>query len=349
MMLPMLTLRAHALPLAILLALCALAASFKLGHLGITPNSDYQSYIATAQVLSGLPAQAYPERLLKPLAPLVVAAAAPALGFPAAFVLEVVLFYFAFALAFYALAYAFLEDRWLALVAALFGALSYPMLRYGLDLYTETGAQFFYLLSLLLTLFYLRMPSRRLLLANALAIGIGFLWKEYSAVAGLAFALVLLFERGTLRRRAAGLGLLAFVALIPTVLVQLWVYAAYHYTYLSWYLQGGASGFATQFTLHNLAKSLAALLGLAWLLVPVGIWHLPELSAVQRRFLAMVIPASFAALLWGYVSSRLFYVMAPALVLLAVYGLARLPRWVHVLAVAVALIANFAALVLLTA
>lgn len=342
----MTTLRFHRFALAGLLLICAFAAVGKLTYIGTTPNSDYESYLATAQHFSDIPATVYPQRVLKPLAPLGVAAVAPFIGFSAAFLFEVVLFYFAFALALYWLAYLYFKNRRLAFFAALLGALSYPLLRYGLDLYTETGALFFYVLSLALTLIYIQTPSRRILCINALVIGIGLIWKEYSVVAGLVFGLTLLFENATVRAKVQNLFLLGLISLTPTALVQLWVFLAYHYTYFNWYLAGGASGFKTEFTLHNFAKSFAALLGLGWLLVPVGAVYFFELSPSQKRFLQVAIPASLIALVWGYVSSRLFYVMAPAFILLAVYGLSRLPKWAQVCAVVVIVGGNIAWLIL---
>ncbi|MHB8660821.1 MAG: hypothetical protein ACYC75_02720 [Minisyncoccota bacterium] len=335
------TLIPHRVAIAAILIICALAAIFKLGHIGTTFNSDYTSYIETARLFSGQPTAAlHPERVLKPLAPVVVAAIAPFSGYSTAFLIEVVFFYLAFALVLYSLAWFFFEDRWLAFIAALLGALSYPILRYGVDLYTETGAQFFYVLSLVLTLLFIKRPSRKLLIANGLALGIGLLWKEYSVVAGLIFGLILLLQNISWRVRIADLALLALISLTPTLLVQLWVYFAYHYTYFNWYLAGGASGFATQFTAHNIIKSVAALLGLAWLFVPFGFRRFRELSVSQKKFLYYVIPASMVALLWGYVSSRLFYVMAPAFILLAVFGISKTPRWIQICALIFTVAAN---------
>jgi 4-amino-4-deoxy-L-arabinose transferase-like glycosyltransferase len=80
---------------------------------------------------------------------------------------------------------SFLSTKWQALAFALLSALSYPLLRYGVDLYTETGALFFYVLSFLITLWYLKRPSVKLIIANGLVISIGFLWKEYTIVNAL--------------------------------------------------------------------------------------------------------------------------------------------------------------------
>jgi hypothetical protein len=326
--------------LAALLLLAALAGGVKLATVGTTPNSDYDSYIATAQLFSGLPASEHPERILKPLAPLAVALVAPVLGFPQGFVFVAFVFYLAFAAALYALGWAFFRDRFAAVCVALLGALSYPLLRYGVDLYTETGALFLFVLSLYLLLHYAKEPSARLVMANASVIGIALLWKEYSVVAGLAFGLLLLFERNAWKIKIGRLTLLALFSIAPTLLVQVWVYLTYGYTYLDWYVSGGASGFATEFTLTNLVKSTAALLGVAWLFVPLGLHRFASLPQPSRAFLFSVIPATMACFAWGYVSSRLFYVMAPAFLLLAVLGLSRLPRGLQYAGLGVSLAAN---------
>ena len=340
MMARMRTLRRHRTALAIVLALCSLAAGFKLVFVGTTSNSDYESYLDTAHLFSGVPAHAHPERLLKPLAPLGVAAGTPIMGPASAFLFEMLVFYLALGLAMYALGWAFFGDQRLAAFGALLCTLSYPMLRYGVDLYTETGAIFFYVSSLWLTAAYLSRPSERLRVMNALMIGVGFLWKEYSVVAGMIFALALAFEQVAWRERVRNLALLAVVALIPTALVQAWVYSAFYYTYLDWYRIGGRSGFATQFTLHNVVKSFGALLALAWLLVPLGFLRLRSLEAWQKRFLLVAIPVPFVCLAWGFVSSRLFFVAAPAFILLALLGIRTWPRWAQYAIVALCIAVN---------
>ena len=345
----MATLREHRLALGILLAVCALAAFGKLGLIGTEPSSDYTGYIETAKLLSGLPAEVHPERLLKPLAPLGTALLAPLTGFPTAFLFEVLLGYFAFALVLYALGYAFFEDRWKALTVALLSVLSYPLLRYGVDLYTETWALFFYCLSLLLTLRYLKVPSKKLIIANALVISIGFLWKEYSVVTGIIFALALITEPIPARARISNLVLLGVAALPFTLLVQAWVYLSYHYTYLDWYLEGGGGspGFQLEFTLRNIVKSSVALLGVAWLLVPLGLRRFRELALPHRRFIALAILPPFMPPLWGHVGSRIFYPTAPVFVLLAVVGLYALPKPYRVPALLLALLFDIVALLLI--
>jgi hypothetical protein len=330
----------HRTPLVFLLIVCTIAVIFRFTFIDLTPNSDYSSYIATAQVFAGLEAPEFPARILKPLAPALVALGAPYFGFRTSFIGEVALLYLAFALVFYFLAFTFLKDRRLALIATLFSILSYPLLRYGLDLYTETGALFFYVLALGLTFQYLETPARRTLVLASLIIGAGLLWKEYVVINGLILGIVLLFEAIPTREKIKNLLVLGVLSLGPSLLVQLWVYSAFGYTYLDWYRTGGVGGFATEYTLYNLTKSLAALLGLAWLLVPAGLTRWTLLTQTQRRFLTIAIPPTLIGFCWGFVSSRLFYVMAPSWILIATIGLSSLPRNIQNLLVAVVLIAN---------
>lgn len=330
----------HRTSLLFLFIVCSIAVVFRFGYIELTPNSDYHSYIATAQVFAGLEAPEVPARILKPLAPALVAVGAPYFGFRASFLGEVALLYFAFAFAFYFLAFSFFKEQRLALIATLFSILSYPLLRYGLDLYTETGALFFYVLALGLTFKYLETPSRRTLVLASITIGAGLLWKEYVVVNGLILGILLLLEATCSREKIKNLFILGVLSLGPSLLVQLWVYQTFGYTYVDWYLTGGVGGFATEFTLFNLTKSLAALLGLAWLLVPVGLTKWTSLTPTQRRFLSIAIPPTLLGFCWGFVSSRLFYVMAPSWILIATIGLSSLPRKIQHGLIATVLIAN---------
>lgn len=326
------------------LGLClALVACFRFSYVPLTPNSDYTSYVSTAQYFSGIPsAEVYPQRILKPLGPLGVAVLELAATPQTAFIIEVLIFYFLFGGALYFLAFEFFQDRRAALIAALLGTVSYPMMRYGLDLYTETGAQFFYVLALLFMLRYLKAPSYSRLLAAAVTIGIGLLWKEYSLVTGFGFGLMLLFERTPFGQKIKNLILLGVGSLLPSLLVQAWVFENLHYSYLDWYRTGGANGFATEYTPKNLIKSVAALLGLGWVFVPSGVFQIKKLGFGEPRFNFILFStlASLLCLAWGFVSSRLFFVVAIPAILIAVTAMMRLPKKMQIVATTVILLGN---------
>jgi len=313
-------------PVLLILCIGAGLAAFKFHTVGLTPNGDYDGYLETAQLFRGAPnATILPGRILKPLNPLIVAAEENILTPETAFLTQVVVFYFLFLIAcyFFGRAFGFAKKESVLLTLVL-GA-SYPVLKYGVDLYTETGALFFYISSLALTLWYMRAPSKRLVFVNALVLTIGFLWKEYSAVSVLIFGLAILFHPGLSRRiKFEDLAILGSIFFVVNFAWQVVVYFQYHYSYLSWYQTAGASGFKSQFTIKNIVKSVGALLGLAWLLVPFGMLHFKNLAEWQKRFLILTIPVSFVAFLWGNVSSRLFFVMAPAFALFAILALSKI-------------------------
>jgi len=314
------------LPILLILCVGAGLAAFKLYTVGLTPNGDYEGYLETAQLFRGVPgASVLPGRILKPLNPLVVAVEENMMTPETAFLAQVIVFYFLFLIVCYAFGRAFgLSKKESMLLTLMLGA-SYPILKYGIDLYTETGALFFYISSLILTLWYLRAPSMRIVLANAAIVTVGFLWKEYSAVSAIIFGFAILFHPElSWRARIKDLATFAGIFIAINLLWQAYIYFTYHYTYLSWYTTAGASGFKSQFTVKNLVKSTGAILGLAWLLVPWGILRFPSLAWWQKRFLAIAIPASLIAFLWGNVSSRLFFVMAPVFALFALLTLQRI-------------------------
>jgi len=317
------------LPVLLILCIGAGLAAFKLHTVGLTPNGDYDGYLETAQLFRGAPnAPILPGRILKPLNPLVVALEENVMSPETAFLAQVVVFYFLFLIVCYFFGRAFgFEKKESVLLTLILGA-SYPILKYGVDLYTETGALFFYVLSLALTLWYMRVPSKRIVLVNALVLTIGFLWKEYSAVSALIFGLAILFHTGLSRRiKFEDLAILGGIFFVVNFAWQVVVYLQYHYTYLSWYQTAGASGFKSQFTIKNIVKSVGALLGLAWLLVPFGMLHFKNLTAWQKQFFILSIPVSCVAFLWGNVSSRLFFVIAPAFALFAILALSRMKNF----------------------
>ncbi len=326
-----------------LFAIDACAMVLKLHFIPFTPSSDYAQYVGTARALGGEPgAEVSMQRILKPLAPAVVAVGAPIFGgYENAFLFQMLFFYGAMILAMYLLAYEWCEDHALAVMVTALSALSYPILKYGVDLTTETGAIFFYVISLWLTLRFVREPRRDLFWWNVAAIALGFLWKEYSIVAAIIFGLAILFHASlSVREKAALIAEYAFAFLAVNISWQLYVFEHYNYTYLSWYRSGGAPGFSYEFTIKNLIKSTAALLGLAWLIVPFGIKPARMLEPAKRLFLTIAVPPPFIALLWGFVSSRLFYVIAPPFLLLAALGMKSWKRSAQLAIVVLTIVAN---------
>jgi hypothetical protein len=331
--------------LSIILILGACGAFTKLYFFGLTDSSDYQEYVATAKLISGVEnASAVPHRLLKPLNPLLVAGLAMVFNYQTAFILQALVFYFALTATTFFLAREFFDDIFKSALVALLSALSYPVLKYGVEINAETGALFFYVLSLYLTVRFLKQPRGTIFLANVLVITLGFLWKEYSIVAAIIFGLSLLMHpQLSIRRKAMHVGVYGAIFLTIHASYQTYIYLQYDYTYLSWYLSNAPAGYAHgEFTLRTITKSTAALLGLAWLLVPIGLYHFKTYQLWQRRFLQSALLPPMIGYTWGYVSSRLLYVMAPPFLLVVGMGLARFSLKTQIVVVVVVIAANIA-------
>ncbi len=326
-----------------LLLVGAGAAFARIQYLPLAMDGDYGTYRdAAAHIAEGAPVtHDVALRMLKPLPLLVIAALAPAIGYESATLVQAVLFYFALIVAMFLLAHEFLKNRELAAYATLLVMLSYPVLKYGLELLTETGGLFFYIISLWLALCFVATPTWKLLLWNAVVVTVGFFWKEYAIVSAVIFGLAILFH-AALSWRAKAYFVAAYGAIFLGAHVpwQMYVDAVYQYSYQSWFSEGGAVGYASEYTLKNIVKSTAALLGIAWLLVPLGARSFGRLHAVQRRFLALAMLPPLVSFAWGYITSRLLYVLAPQFVLLAVEGMRPWRREAQIAAVGVTILGN---------
>lgn len=338
--------------LLMLLVLGSAAAFLKLEYLGTTKSSDYETYLMTAEYLSGeripVPGDiSIPQRLLKPAYPAYLAVTSRVVDAHTAALAQAVFFYFLFIIAMYFLAREFLEDTFLAMLTTALSVFSYPVLKYGLDVYTETGSWFTYALSLWLTLLFLKRPSSALFAANVLVITLGFLWKEYVIVAAIVFGLALVFHSAlSVRAKLLSIGAYAAIFLAVHVPWQLYVFHVFDFSYVDWYLQGGADGFGYEFTLKNILKSTAALLGVMWLLVPFGFSKLRSETGTTRLFAYLSTSVPLIGYAWGFISSRLLYVIAPPMLLLAALGMRGWARRSQILLVVLAVLTNVGWLVL---
>lgn len=341
-------------PLVALLAIGFALVVARFAIADLTPSSDGASYIETAHFLGGEEgAPLHQHRILKPLAPLGILAIERTTGLaPDRALLVESLIGFAFLLFaglwFFRECFAARANREiLALVGAVLLAGGYPILKYGLDLYTETGAMAFYVACLAASVRASRDPSwRHVLLATTIG-ALGMLWKEYSALALAALGLLLLVSRDlSWSAKFARFGAMAGAGLVVVGTWVAYVYVAYQYSYLDWFKLGGASG---TLELDNgpvaVAKSLLAIGMLAWLPAAYGVFRAGTMSVDERRLAILLAIPCLAIFTWGFAISRLYYVAAPALLLVALHGLSRMMEgrpWVLPAATMLVLASDFA-------
>ena len=146
--------------------------------------------------------------------------------------------------------------------------------------------------------------------------------KENAVVSGAALALtIVLHPTLSLRHKAAFLGAFAAMFLAVNVPWQIFMLWNFDYSYFAAYASKGLPGFEVEYTLKNLVKSTAGVLALGWVTVPLGLIHIRTMDSARRRFLYAALPPPFMAFAWGYVSSRLFYVLGPPFAIVSVIGM----------------------------
>src|SRR3989338_2555251 len=131
-----------------------------------------------------------------------------------------------------------------ALLASLFFVTITQVLEVGLAYLTDMGAWFFYLLSIFLTILYLRNRNEKLIILNGFLSGLGVLAKENVGLGALFFGLIILLSAGfCLKEKILKILRFGIFFLIPIILWQIFMYQRFHLTSLDWYLMqlGGFS------------------------------------------------------------------------------------------------------------
>ncbi len=312
----------------LLLLIASTNILLRMSLLPIYTTNDTLQYIETAKHFAGdKNAKIYGHRLLKPLEPEMMALMSPFFDHDYTVSLEMlsVLFYYALTVLIYFFLLVFLKKRKEAFIGSVLYITSYPMLRYNLGLYTETGALFFHLLGIYFATKYYLKPNIKLVIYSSLAITVGFLLKEYAALAGISLVIFILISKLPIKTKLAHLTTSALIALPILIGWQIHVYNTYHYSYLDWFKVGQSEPEETsQFTPFYISKSLFALLLLGCILVLGGVAKWKTFSKKRRTAGIVVGITSLGFLSWGYVSSRLYFVLTPILTVLAGRG----TRWI---------------------
>lgn len=310
--------------LAIITGVIIVNLIIRLFYVNFLLNSDAYQYIATGKLFWGVGNEVFPFRILKPLAPWLTGLIATISGltYQSSFIVEIFVFYFLLGYISFAFFKYFFNSKGRGLIGAILYLTAYPVIMYGIDLYTETGAWFFWVLSAYLSLIYFR--RKEYLYLNILVIILGMLWKEYSFIAWALLLLTIFFHpQLAIKEKIKNLSIVFLIVTLFLVVLQVITYHYYQYTYIYYYSIGNPPE-SGSVDYHPLAiiKSIFATFSLGWILVLGGLSrYFTSLTKSQRLFLYLMIIPSFMFLLWGGVSSRLYFVVAPFLVLLGLIGI----------------------------
>ena len=323
----------HRLFVILLILIASVNILVRTEFLDFSFNYDGVQYVQTAQLFAGEEVPAHPNRILKPLAPLGMLLFLPFTdSYIAALALESVVFYYFLAILIYFFVFLIVPNKKQAFVASVLFITSYPMLRYGLDLYTETGAWFFYVLGLYGAVLFYKTLSNKAFFLSLAAITLGVLWKEYAILAGVALATITVFHpQLDIRSKIKKIIFAMLVFLPPVLLIMAYVYHQYDYSYLDWYRQGTVvSEEVSQYNIFYISKSLFALFMAGWLFVFLGLRKWKTFSKDQKFIIGSMVIPSFGFFLWGFVSSRLYYVLAVLLAVFAAKGVGTIKRNLYI-------------------
>ena len=308
-------------------------------------SSDSEGYAMTAQYFRGEAAPAA-QRLLKPLMPFFIAISSYVFGLKPSFLFLNSIFYFLIGFVIFKIVKLLFDDDKQALTASILFLASYPMLEYGITYMTDLAGWFFCALSIYLTLIFLKEPRHKWIILNGLVSLAGFLTKEYIAVGILFFFICLFFIfKGDFGQKIKYLAVYG-LAFAPVFLAwQAFVYFKFHFSYYNWFALGRAQLYKEQLV-RVLAKSLGATFLLAWPLVFIGVLKIRKMAGENRKILFALLLPSLLPLLWIGASSRLFYVIAFLLCILASFGMVNLGSWTrknyaYVLVLAIILAGNY--------
>lgn len=310
--------------LSLALGFAALNALAIFVFFGFQKYGDSPDYVRLIHWFLGEGSVFEVERMLRPLGPF-LALPLEFLGDAAGLIAQNILFYFLSAVLVFKIVDLIFQNKKQALFAVLFFVTATPVIESGLAYLTDMGAWFFYLLSIFLTLLYLKNKDEKLVLLNGFLSGIGVLMKENGGLGVFFFGLMILFSRDFgIKEKIFKILKFGFVFAVPVIALQVFAYRSFHYTSLDWYLRNpsGSPGEGLFLVSLRYLGQLFRILGIVWLPLLFGVWReLREKNWLRSRIYLALVPASFSFLLWSVSgSARSVFVFAPLGVLLASRG-----------------------------
>lgn len=299
---------------------------------GFQMRGDSRSWIDAIHWFQGQEVEISPIRMIRPLGPL-IAVPFEFLGAGAGLIVQNIIFYLLGAFLIFKIVELIYRDKKQALLASLFFAVSPTILQYGLTYLVDTGAWFFNLLSIFLTLLYFKnkdLPAgrqgKRLIILNGFISGIGVLMKENGGLGVLFFGMMVLLSREfSFKDKILKIIHFGIFFIIPIIFVQFLTFKYLHFTYLDLYVAGGAATRGSSIFLIFLEYlgQLFGVLGILWIFFFVGLrGELLEKNKERIKIYLALIPSSFSFVLWSIeAGSRLLFIFFPLGVLLSTRGI----------------------------
>jgi hypothetical protein len=246
--------------------------------------------------------------------------------------------YFAMGMFFYSLLKRILKDARVAFLGTLFLVTNYAAVSFGLGFLMDMGGWVFYVASLYFSYLYLNSEGGKedkwLYISSAL-VGIGGLYKEYAFVAYVVVFGLIIFKNWRnwpkiFKKVFITLGL----ALGPFLLLNVYGFISFHYTYLNWLLYNHKA-YAYQNKIVEFIKSFGSIYNFGWFLFVGGFVILLQRTKkifqtkdIDKNilFIWLTVLSCLSVLLWPVVTRVLFITM-PATVLISCLFIKRINKY----------------------
>ena len=313
---------------------------------GFQSYDDSNGYIDIIHLFQGKEVAMNPGLSWELMAPLGSFIALPFefLGDGAGIIVENALFYFFSAYLIFKIIQLIFHNEKQAFWGSILFAGSLPMLKFGLSYMTDMGAWFFYILSIFLTLLYLKNRNEKLIIINGLLSGIGTLMKTDGGLGIMFFLMMILLSKEfNLKKKFFKALKFGIPFLLPVAIFQIYLFSSFGFTtfsqyssYNQWFFSqqgleelraypGSVYSDLNRFTIiiYIYAGEFLKAFGILGLFFSlIGLWRewLQKSKERIKIYLALL-PASLSFLIFPPTDSRLAFISTPLLILWATQGL----------------------------
>jgi hypothetical protein len=238
-----------------------------------------------------------------------------------------IIFYILTAFVFYNLALLILKNNRDAIIALIFLAGSYSILRFGPGAYlVDMPGWFFYILALFLSIRFFYSQEEKFAYLAGFTSMIGLFFKEYGGI-GILTLVVLIFLSPLALRKKFALAIKSCSFLFVNLGYHIWAYISHGYLYFHRY---GTilKNFAPHQTVFRTIKVLGYLFHIGWPIALVGLWEglskkFENIQDHKKIFLG-ILPSAVVFLAYPAYDQRIAFIGVPLLSLLAAMGLKKI-------------------------
>ena len=318
-------------------------------------DGDGLSYVEAIKVLQGgnIPAQFVPNRILTTFFGLdsVILFSKIFGSIEAGWLILNISFYFILNIIFYKLILLIFKSEKTAFLASLFLATNYATISFGLDYWMDIGGWLFYILALYFSLNYFQTGERKSLLYSALSVGTGGLFKEYAFLGVIPIAVILIYENWPHLMAIIKKSFVpALFTLIPILIVYIFVYQKFDYTYAAWFsFNAGYYTYSSSSKIIEYFKSFGSLYNfLAFLVIGGGYYFIRQQKKLvsEKRtvfFILSVVASALPSFVWPAITQRIIFITVPAMIVIASFLFKKYEKywWVFLPILILYIIANF--------